>query len=143
MQNVKTLAKMLIPVLAFIAEEMDCEAPKSPCTCKRDFSPRNRVNRPCECHTSREPKMPPMPISKNGLVEPVFKGVCGTMPTPKGCGCVMTDREPDGIKIQVDRPLRENFRTNSEFTLAKMRYNRLIDAAEDCDWPLRNPKELI
>jgi hypothetical protein len=48
-------------------------------------------------------------------------------------------REPDGIDIHVDRPLRENFFTRDEWAKAMAKYRTLEDVAKDCDWECREP----
>ena len=48
-------------------------------------------------------------------------------------------REPDGIDIHVDRPLRENFFTREEWARAMAKYRTLEDVAKDCDWECREP----
>lgn len=49
------------------------------------------------------------------------------------------NREPDGIDVHVDRPLRENFRTHHDWALAMAKYRTLEDVAKDCDWECREP----
>lgn len=49
------------------------------------------------------------------------------------------NREPDGIDVHVDRPLRQNFRTHHEWALAMAKYRTLEDVAKDCDWECREP----
>ena len=49
------------------------------------------------------------------------------------------NREPDGIDVHVDRPLRENFRTHHDWALAMAKYRTLEDVAKDCNWECREP----
>ena len=48
-------------------------------------------------------------------------------------------REPDGIDIHVDRPLKENFWSHSDWALAMAKYRTLEDVAKDCDWECCEP----
>lgn len=48
-------------------------------------------------------------------------------------------REPDGIDVHVDRPLRENFRTHWQWADAMAKYRTLERVAKDCDWPCKEP----
>jgi hypothetical protein len=48
-------------------------------------------------------------------------------------------REPDGIDIHVDRPLKENFPSTHDWALAMAKYRTLEDVAKDCDWECREP----
>ena len=57
-----------------------------------------------------------------------------TMPTPP-----RPTREPDGIDIHVDRPLRENFRSHIAWCDAMAKYRTLEHIAKDCDWECREP----
>ena len=62
-----------------------------------------------------------------------------------GCGCneryniIKPMREPDGIDVHVDRPVRENFFTFEDWRRAMMKYRNLEDAAKICDWECREP----
>lgn len=147
MCNTKKLAS-LMPLFVILAEELNevfnedrnLRPTTTRVSCSRDFEVSPRPTR-CTCghyHKMPMPKTPPCPVSKNGLIEPVFKGRCGTLPQPKGMGCVMTDKEPDGVKIRVDRPIRENYASRWQFERDLEKYNNLINAADRCDWPLRN-----
>ena len=49
------------------------------------------------------------------------------------------NREPDGIDVHVDRPLRHNFRTHHDWALAMAKYRTLEDVAKDCNWECREP----
>lgn len=49
------------------------------------------------------------------------------------------NREPDGIDVHVDRPLRENFRTHHDWAVAMAKYRTLEDVAKDCDWKCKEP----
>lgn len=49
------------------------------------------------------------------------------------------NREPDGIDIHVDRPLRENFYSHHDWAVAMAKYRTLEDVAKDCDWECREP----
>lgn len=48
-------------------------------------------------------------------------------------------REPDGIDIHVDRPLRENFRSHHAWCDAIAKYRTLEHVAKDCNWPCKEP----
>ena len=52
---------------------------------------------------------------------------------------VTPNREPDGIDVHVDRPLRQNFRTHHDWAVAMAKYRTLEDVAKDCDWECREP----
>lgn len=49
------------------------------------------------------------------------------------------NREPDGIDVHVDRPLRENFWNHHDWAVAMAKYRTLEDVAKDCDWECREP----
>lgn len=49
------------------------------------------------------------------------------------------NREPDGIDVHVDRPLRENFCSHHDWAIAMAKYRTLEDVAKDCDWECREP----
>lgn len=49
------------------------------------------------------------------------------------------NREPDGIDVHVDRPLRENFRSHFAWADAMAKYRSLEQCAKDCDWPCKEP----
>lgn len=49
------------------------------------------------------------------------------------------NREPDGIDVHVDRPLRENFPNYRSWERAISNYRNLEYAAKRCDWPCREP----
>ena len=49
------------------------------------------------------------------------------------------NREPDGIDVHVDRPLRENFFTYGEWREALAKYRTLEQVAKDCDWKCKEP----
>lgn len=49
------------------------------------------------------------------------------------------NREPDGIDVHVDRPLRENFADIVDWINAMDKYRTLEDAAKECDWECREP----
>lgn len=53
-----------------------------------------------------------------------------------GCLCCQTapNREPDGIDVHVDRPLRENFSSQSRWADAMAKYRTLERVAKACDW---------
>lgn len=55
------------------------------------------------------------------------------------CAPTKPNREPDGIDIHVDRPLRENFCSRHDWALAMAKYRTLEDVAKDCDWECREP----
>lgn len=57
------------------------------------------------------------------------------------CGCGM--REPDGIDIHVDKPLKKNFRYHSQWVDAMAKYRTLERVAKDCDWECREPMATI
>lgn len=49
------------------------------------------------------------------------------------------NREPDGIDVHVDRPLRENFWSHRDWCDAMAKYRTLEHVAKDCDWECREP----
>jgi hypothetical protein len=49
------------------------------------------------------------------------------------------NREPDGIDIHVDRPLREKFATYGSWVDAIAKYRSLERLAHECDWPCKEP----
>lgn len=49
------------------------------------------------------------------------------------------NREPDGIDVHVDRPLRENFRSYFAWADAMAKYRSLEECAKDCDWSCKEP----
>ena len=72
---------------------------------------------------------------------------------PCDCGCrhntmfnrptVATQREPDGIDIHVDRPLRENFCSHHSWADALAKYRTLEHVAKDCNWPCKEPMKTV
>lgn len=52
-------------------------------------------------------------------------------------------REPDGIDIHVDRPLRENFHSHHAWCDAIAKYRTLEHVAKDCNWPCREPMKSV
>lgn len=57
--------------------------------------------------------------------------------------CTMPRREPDGIDIHVDRPLRENFCSQHSWADAMAKYRTLEMVAKDCDWECREPMKTL
>ena len=51
----------------------------------------------------------------------------------------MEMREPDGVDIHVDRPLRENYFSHHKWAVDMANYRTLIDCAKKCDWPCKEP----
>lgn len=87
---------------------------------------------------------------RNGCVEnrcetpwnrPRFAEPCCTQAPRFTRPCVpqRPNREPDGIDIHVDRPLRENFYSHHDWAVAMAKYRTLEDVARDCDWECREP----
>lgn len=84
------------------------------------------------------------------------KNLRGERPTVH-CGCqtmtrvpkfskpmvAMPRREPDGIDVHVDRPLRENFRSHRSWADAMAKYRTLEMVAKDCDWECREPMRTL
>jgi len=66
------------------------------------------------------------------------KHTCHIEPKHNVC-CCMPNREPDGIDIHVDRPLRENFRSHISWCDAMAKYRTLERVAKDCNWECREP----
>ena len=66
------------------------------------------------------------------------KHTCCVEPKHNVCSCT-PNREPDGIDIHVDRPLRENFRSHMSWCDAMAKYRTLERVAKDCDWECREP----
>ena len=65
--------------------------------------------------------------------------VCGTTPMFRPTVPTAPMREPDGIDIHVDRPLRENFRSHHAWCDAIAKYRTLEHVAKDCNWACREP----
>ena len=72
---------------------------------------------------------------------PTFGRPCVTEVPRFSRPCVPTPprREPDGIDVHVDRPLRQNFRSHHDWAVAMAKYRTLEDVAKDCDWECREP----
>ena len=49
------------------------------------------------------------------------------------------EREPDGIDVHVDRPLRSNFPSHFDWADAMAKYRTLERVAKDCNWECREP----
>lgn len=71
---------------------------------------------------------------------PCSSGNCCTnrFSEPSVTSCC-SKREPDGIDVHVDRPIRENFWTYGEWCEALAKYRTLEQVAKDCDWEYREP----
>ena len=79
---------------------------------------------------------------ENPWNRPRFSNPCHTEVPRFSRPCVVPqrpNREPDGIDVHVDRPLRQNFRTHHDWALAMAKYRTLEDVAKDCDWECREP----
>lgn len=59
------------------------------------------------------------------------------------CQPIQPMREPDGIDVHVDRPLRENFWSHCEWADAMAKYRTLERVAKDCDWPCKEPMKTV
>lgn len=79
----------------------------------------------------------------NAVATAVAVPKCGT-PTPRKRNTTTTRRqpvsqtqkfncEPDGVKIIVDRPRRENYRSQAKWAADMANYRCLIDQAKKCD----------
>lgn len=82
-----------------------------------------------------------MPTSVvDNIARDVFsrKHTCHVEPKHNAFRC-MPNREPDGIDIHVDRPLRENFRSHISWCDAMAKYRTLERVAKDCNWECREP----
>ena len=87
----------------------------------------SRFNEPC---CTRVPRFEePKPWFNRPCCEHVVRPMA--MPKP--------NREPDGIDVHVDRPLRENFYTHHDWAVAMAKYRTLEDVAKDCDWKCKEP----
>lgn len=53
------------------------------------------------------------------------------------------NREPDGIDVHVDRPLRENFRSHMSWADAMAKYRTLEMVAKECDWECKEPMQTL
>lgn len=84
------------------------------------------------------------------VVDDIMRDVIRRKNNTCNCGtswqrpCVATPppaprREPDGIDIHVDRPLRENFSSHIAWCDAMAKYRTLEHVAKDCNWPCREP----
>ena len=82
------------------------------------------VERDWNCSATRAPR----------FTEPTMTNHCN-------CHChhEAPRREPDGIDVHVDRPLRENFDDIVDWIVAMDKYRTLEDAAKECDWECREP----
>lgn len=83
----------------------------------------------------------PLPRCETPWNRPKFGEPCCTN-VPRFTRPCVTQRplkEPDGIDVHVDRPLRENFCTHHDWALAMAKYRTLEDVAKDCDWECREP----
>ncbi len=65
------------------------------------------------------------------------------MPQFNPCPSTSWDREPDGIDVHVDRPLRENFSSHRSWADAMAKYRTLERVAKDCDWECKEPMQTI
>ena len=66
---------------------------------------------------------------------------CCSKKTPLDNNNELFRREPDGVKIAVDRPLQEQFHSRHDWAEAMANYRMLIDQAKKCDWESRNVDE--
>ena len=88
-------------------------------------SNRQRQNVSCSCHSMCCGAVSATPIPR--FMEPSFS---------------VPNREPDGIDVHVDRPLRHMFDSYGEWADAMGRYRTLEQVAKDCDWECREPMML-
>ena len=95
----------------------------------RDIIKRKKNGETCDCHRHESD----WNLSMTNV--PTF----GRPSVSNRCHCEAPNREPDGIDVHVDRPLRGNFRTFGEWNRAFEKYRNLEKAAKQCDWECREP----
>lgn len=103
-----------------IVEEMIKDVIRNKKGCVRVEEPRGFEPKRC-CETRPWER----PVHNFGCVEP--------RPMPK------PNREPDGIDVHVDRPLREKFYSHRSWADAMAKYRTLERVAKDCNWECREP----
>lgn len=85
-------------------------------------------------------------IRRKKCEEKVFEQTSTRMPRFSDFSCsnhIRPNREPDGIDVHVDRPLRENFASHWGWANAMDKYRKLEKAAKSCDWPCREPMQTL
>lgn len=140
--NKKNLSAKLNQAIAALQGAV-AEINREECACQHKSvtrQPTTRAQRLCECEREFGPWGTPIPVPMPLPSTPAWghtNCTCTQSPLPQW-GVTGEPKEDDnkvfGINVRVDEPRIEDYATRWQFERDHAKFDRLVDAAEACDW---------